>query len=75
MKDFKTLKVLDVFSEVFERFDINYPLMRRILAMKLTIDGRKIPTIFNQQTKKKNKPAEENGFMKSLWMYALLGSC
>jgi ABC-2 type transport system permease protein len=73
MKDFKTLKVLDVFSGVFERFDINYPLMRRILAMKLTMDGRKIPTIFNQQSKKKNKPAEENGFMKSLWMYALLG--
>jgi ABC-2 type transport system permease protein len=73
MKDFKTLKILDVFSGVFERFDINYPLMRRILAMKLTMDGRKIPTIFNQQAKKKNKPAEENGFMKSLWMYALLG--
>lgn len=45
--------------------------MRKILAVKLTMDGRRTPTIFNQQAKKKNKP-EENGFIKSLGMYALL---
>jgi len=71
MRDFKTLKFLDLFRSVFERFGIQYSLMRKILAIKLTMDARKVPTIFSQQAKKK-KP-EENGFIKSLWIYALLG--
>lgn len=73
MKDFRTLKFLDLFRFLFVRFGVNYPLLRKILAIKLTMDGRRIPTIFNQQRKKKNKRDEENGFMKSLWMYALIG--
>ncbi|WP_066306328.1 hypothetical protein [Bacillus sp. FJAT-29814] len=71
MKDFRTLKILDLFRRAFERSGIDYPVMRKILAVKLTMDGRRTPTIFNQQAKKKNKP-EENGFIKSLGMYALL---
>ncbi len=47
--------------------------MRKIVAVKLTMDGRRTPTIFNQQTKKKNKmKQEENGFIKSLGMYVLI---
>jgi ABC-2 type transport system permease protein len=71
VKDYRTLKILDLFRGLFEKSGIDYPVMRRILAVKLTMDGRRTPTIFNQQTKKKNKP-EENGFIKSLGMYALL---
>ncbi|MGG1676234.1 hypothetical protein ACIFOT_10870 [Neobacillus sp. NRS-1170] len=71
MKNFRTLRLLDLFRGLFESFGINYTVMRRILAVKLTMDGRRTPTIFNQQTKKKKKP-EENGFMKSLGMYVLL---
>lgn len=52
------------------RFGVDYPTMRKILAVKLTMDGRRTPTIFNQQAKKKNK-LEENGFIKSLGMYVL----
>ncbi|MBV7506281.1 hypothetical protein KW850_13540 [Bacillus sp. sid0103] len=71
MKNFKTLRFLDLFLRFFERFGINYPVMRRILTVKLTMDGRRTATIFNQQGKKKKKP-EENGFIKSLGMYVLL---
>ncbi|WP_066365190.1 hypothetical protein [Neobacillus fumarioli] len=70
MKDFRTLKILDRFRGLFERFGIDYPVMRKILAVKLTMDGRGTPTVFNQQ-KKKQKP-EENGFIKSLGMYVLI---
>lgn len=70
MKDFRTLKFLDLFKLLFARLGVDYPTMRKILAVKLTMDGRRTPTIFNQQAKKK-KP-EENGFMKSLGMYVLM---
>jgi ABC-2 type transport system permease protein len=71
MKNFQTLKFLDLFRKLFESFGINYPVMRKILTVKLTMDGRRTPTIFNQQGKKKKKP-EENGFIKSLGMYVIL---
>ncbi|MFZ7944636.1 MULTISPECIES: hypothetical protein [Bacillaceae] len=71
MKDFQTLRFLDLFRGIFERFGINYVVMRKVLTVKLTMDGRRTPTVFNQQAKKKKKP-EENGFIKSLGMYVLL---
>ncbi len=70
MKDFRTLKFLDFFKVLFARLGVDYPTMRKILAVKLTMDGRRTPTIFNQQAKKKKQ--EENGFMKSLGMYVLM---
>lgn len=70
MKDYRTLKILDLFSRFFERFGVDYHIMRKILAVKLTMDGRRTSTVFNQQRKKKLKP-EENGFTKSLGMYAI----
>ncbi|WP_088043410.1 hypothetical protein [Bacillus sp. EAC] len=71
MKDFQTLKILDLFRFIFERFGVDYPTMRKILAVKLTMDGRRTSTIFNQHAKKSNKP-EENGFIKSLGMYVFI---
>ena len=71
MKDFRSLKVIDLFRGLFERAGVEYPIMRRIVEVKLTMDGRRTPTIFNQQGRKKEKP-EENGFMKSLMMYVIL---
>ncbi|WP_040206146.1 hypothetical protein [Neobacillus jeddahensis] len=71
MKNFQSLKFLDLFRGLFERFGINYPIMRKILAVKFTMDGRRTPTIFNQQQAKKKKKAEENGFIKSLGIYGL----
>jgi ABC-2 type transport system permease protein len=72
MKEFRTLKFLDLFQFLFSRFGINYPIMRKILTVKLTMDGRRVPTIFNQQGRKKKKRHEENGFIKSLGMYVFL---
>jgi ABC-2 type transport system permease protein len=72
MNDFRSLRIIDLFRPIFERFGIDYPLMRKILAMKLTMDKRRVPTIFNNQGKKKQSD-ENNGFNKSLGMYALIG--
>ncbi|PLR92834.1 hypothetical protein [Bacillus sp. T33-2] len=72
MNNFRTLLFLDRFHGVFEKLDIDYPVMRKILQVKLTMDQRRKPTIFNQANKKK-KAAEENQFNKSLLMYGLLG--
>lgn len=61
--------MLDVFARFFEKTGVDYPVLRRILMVKLTLDQRKSSILFNQK-KKKQKP-EENGFMKSLWIYVL----
>lgn len=70
MRDFIVLKLLDRFRFLFTWGDIDYPVMRRILQVKLTMDDRKPPTFNNT-----NKPKTEtkNGYLKSLWIYALFG--
>lgn len=75
MEDFRTLKVVDRFKGLFEKMGVNYPIMRKILQAKLTMDQRRVPTIFNQSAKKKKgkKTKDGNGFIKSLWIYALIG--
>lgn len=69
MNDFRSLRFLDLFKSVFNRFQIDYDTMRKILQMKLTMDQRRSPTIFNETSKKK----EGNQFLKSLGVYALYG--
>lgn len=71
MREFQTLKFLDLFKPIFIKFGIDYDVMRRILQVKLLMDQRRVPTIFNQ-SKKKNP--DQNHFLKSLWMYVLLGA-
>lgn len=68
MNDFRSLKLLDKIKFIFSRFDIDYGMMRKILQMKLTMDQRRAPTIFNNAKKK-----EGNQFIKSLGIYALYG--
>lgn len=72
MKDFKTLQLLDKFRFIFVRMGIDYDIMRTILHIKLTMDGRKVPTVFNQASHKK-KQEQKNGYIKSLWIYVLFG--
>ena len=69
MYNFKSLQVLDRFKGIFQIFNIDYEVMRKILQLKFTLDGRRMPTIFNGSKVKK----EGNQFLKSLWMYALFG--
>lgn len=69
MSEIRILKVLDPFRAVFHKLNIDYSMMRKILEVKLTMDGRRTPTILSQNAKKK----EGNQFLKSLWIYALYG--
>lgn len=70
MDDFRTLKLLDRFEGFFTRFGVDYKLMRKILQVKFTMDGRRVPTIFSQNSNQKEK---SNQYVKSLWMYVLFG--
>lgn len=71
MKEYRTLLFLDWFQGLFTRLGFDYRLLRKILQVKLTMDQRRVPTIFQQQGRKKGK--DENRFIKSLWVYALFG--
>ncbi|TYR72983.1 hypothetical protein FZC79_20595 [Rossellomorea vietnamensis] len=71
MKDFPTLRFLDFFRWMFTKQGIDYKLLRKILQVKLTMDGRRVPTVFNQSNKKQKD--DNNRFIKSLWIYALYG--
>ncbi len=70
MTDFKTLQLLDKFRIIFIKMGIDYEMMRKILHIKLTMDERKIPTLFNQNKKKDD---QKYGYIKSLWIYVLFG--
>ncbi len=76
MKDFKVLKFLDLFKNLFEKIGVDYPMMRKILNVKLILDGRRVSTVLsNQSNKKKAKEADDkNNFLKSLWIYILMGA-
>lgn len=74
MNEFRTLRVLDRFRFIFEKFGINYVIMRRILYIKLMMDGRRVPTIIgNTGSTSDNKGEAQNGFLRSLWLYLLMG--
>lgn len=67
MTEFRSLKLLDVFRPLFQKLNIDYDVMRKILQVKLMMDGRRVPTIFSGQTKKRTG----NQFLKSLLLYML----
>ena len=70
MKDFKILKILDLIRFLFNKMGIDYPIMRQILLLKLTMDDRRVPTLYNQSGNKQKKESK-NGYIKSLWFYVL----
>ncbi|TYP72033.1 hypothetical protein [Paenibacillus methanolicus] len=79
MRDFASLKLLDRTKRLFAAFGVDYPIMRRMLQVKLTMDSRRVPTVI-AQTSNKKKEADTGGplpdvnyFIRSLWLYALLG--
>ncbi|MCA0988813.1 hypothetical protein [Guptibacillus algicola] len=72
MKNFNTLKLLDLFKVFFEKAGIDYRMMRRILQVKLTMDGRRTSTVMSQNMGS-NKKSDQNQFLKSLWFYAFIG--
>ncbi|MEW9108331.1 MAG: hypothetical protein AB2374_03210 [Cytobacillus gottheilii] len=73
MDDFKTLQLLDKFQVLFAKIGVDYTAMRKILQIKLTMDERRVPTFFNQDANKKGQEDKKYGYMKSLWIYVLIG--
>ncbi|WP_336824051.1 hypothetical protein [Sporosarcina sp. USHLN248] len=69
MSEFRSIVFLSKFKRLFNKAGVDYDAMETILRMKLTMDGRRVPTIFNDTKKKK----EGNQFLKSLWVYAIYG--
>lgn len=65
------LKLLDLLQPFFRMLRIDYPVMRKILEVKLTMDGRRTPTIFASDVS--NKKKDGNQFVKSLFIYVLYG--
>ncbi|GFZ29899.1 hypothetical protein CSC2_04250 [Clostridium zeae] len=72
MKDFKFLKFLDRFKALFEKLGVDYKAMRKILQIKLIMDGRRVPTVFSNNNKKDDETSS-NKFFKSLGIYLLMG--
>ncbi|ANS73774.1 hypothetical protein AWM70_03635 [Paenibacillus yonginensis] len=88
MKEFRILKLLDKIRVPLEKTGVQYPELRLILQVKLTMDGRRVPTVganmFSRGRERDldrrlsgNGSAEEAGsgnrFIRSLWLYALIG--
>lgn len=65
MKDFFILKVLDVFQEVYKKLGVNYSVMRMIVQVKLTMDGRRVSTIM-QNNGKGSEKKEKNNYLSLL---------
>ncbi|TLS51163.1 hypothetical protein FE782_15615 [Paenibacillus antri] len=73
MRDYPTLKALDAFRGLFALAGVNYPVMRRILQAKLTMDRRRSPTAFSQYNAKADDGRDRNVLAGALWLYALMG--
>ncbi|CDM69180.1 putative membrane protein [Clostridium bornimense] len=71
MKEFMSLKILDKFKGVISKFGFNYEIVRKILQIKLTLDCRKTPTLFNNKAKKEGK----NYSLLSMGINIFIGAC
>lgn len=70
MNEFAMLRLLDKFKGLYKKAGVNYDIMRMILQIKLTIDGRRVSTVFtnNKSFEKKDKNSYKylllfNGFL------------
>ncbi|SDC09724.1 hypothetical protein SAMN05421734_104130 [Pelagirhabdus alkalitolerans] len=71
MYDNAALKIIDRFQFIVKRLGADYPTLRLILAFKLAMDRRRVPTIV--QDSRKNSSQLMSPFIKSLFLYALYG--
>ncbi|HEX3027304.1 MAG TPA: ABC transporter permease [Clostridia bacterium] len=70
MKDFRSLKLLDRLRPVFEAAGVDYPVMRKILRVKLVMDGRRVPTVMSNR---QGSEASSGSNFSSLLLYGLIG--
>ena len=71
MTEFRILKLLDRVQWIFKGLGADYALMRRILQVKLTMDGRRTPTLFSGS--QNSKLEMEGSSFRVQWLYLLLG--
>lgn len=69
MNEFKILRLLDLIQGLYRSLGVDYPVMRKILKLKLLMDERRVPTILKQN----NNKAQGNLFKKSLLVYGITG--
>lgn len=70
MNDFWVLKLLDRLQGGFRRAGVDYKMLRSILQVKLTMDGRRTPTVLGTQ---KGSRGTEGSPLRVQWIYLLLG--
>ncbi|KAI7269614.1 hypothetical protein KC345_g7551, partial [Hortaea werneckii] len=71
MNDFLVLKLLDRVQGIFKKLGVDYAVLRRILQVKLTMDGRRTPTIFSGPQEPRQNT--EGSPFRVQWFYLLLG--
>ncbi|BFH59695.1 hypothetical protein [Paenibacillus azoreducens] len=72
MGTIKWLQILDPLRHVFEKLGVDYEVMRKILEIKLLMDGRRAPTINPKANKNADVASQSNQFIKSLVIYVIL---
>ncbi|MHA6534574.1 hypothetical protein [Paenibacillus sp. BAC0078] len=72
MNDFYILKLLDRMKGGFRRAGVNYEMLRSILQVKLTMDGRRTPTVLSSGAQKNNQGTEGSP-LRIQWIYLLFG--
>lgn len=72
MNEPKILKFLDIFKGLFYAFKIDYPTMKKILKIKLTLDSRRTSTV-NMEKNVQKKNEDKNNFLRSLPIYVFMG--
>lgn len=68
MQDYWFLKFLDRIEGLFCAMGIDYPVMRRILQVKLVINSRRSVTVISREQSER-----KNSYLASLAVYALMG--
>ncbi|MFB8376410.1 hypothetical protein [Paenibacillus taichungensis] len=70
--DFRTLKILDRFRPIITKAGADYDVLRLILRVKFQMDQRRVPTVLSARNGNKEQK-EGNLYLRSLWLYALMG--
>jgi hypothetical protein len=69
--EFLSLKILDKFQRLFEKFGIDYEIMKTILKTKLILDTRRAPIIAEQN---KKKSSESSSMLKGYLFHLIFGA-
>lgn len=72
MEEYRVLKFLDRFKGLFKKMKIDYPIMRKIIQVKLTLDSRRTSTVLTG-TQGNKKKKEGNNFLRTIPVYLFIG--